>query len=40
MIWVTWRQHRGMLISITAVLAAVSVFLLIVGLKAHHHTRP
>ncbi len=36
MIWVTWRQHRGMLIGITAVLAAVSVFLLIAGLKLHH----
>jgi hypothetical protein len=36
MIWVTWRQHRGMLVAVTAVLAAVSVFLLIAGLKAHH----
>jgi hypothetical protein len=36
MIWVTWRQHRGMLIGVTSVLAAVSVFLLIAGLKAHH----
>jgi len=36
MIWVTWRQHRGMLIGVTAVLAAVSVFLLVMGLKAHH----
>ena len=36
MIWVTWRQHRGMLISVAAVLAAVSVFLLIMGLKVHH----
>jgi len=36
MIWVTWRQHRGMLVSVTAVLAAVSVFLLIMGLKVHH----
>ena len=36
MIWVTWRQHRGMLTSITAVLAAVSVFLLVMGLKVHH----
>jgi hypothetical protein len=36
MIWVTWRQHRGMLIGVTAVLAVVSVFLLIAGLKVHH----
>jgi hypothetical protein len=36
MIWVTWRQHRGMLTGVTAVLAAVSVFLLVMGLKVHH----
>ena len=36
MIWVTWRQHRGILTGITAVLAAVSIFLLIMGLKLHH----
>ena len=36
MLWVTWRQHRGMLVSVTAVLAAVSLFLLIAGLKVHH----
>ena len=36
MIWVTWRQHRGMLVSVAAVLAAVSVFLLVAGLKVHH----
>ena len=36
MLWVTWRQHRGMLVSVTAVLAAVAVFLLIAGLKVHH----
>jgi hypothetical protein len=36
MLWVTWRQHRGMLISVTAVLAAVALFLLIAGLKVHH----
>jgi hypothetical protein len=40
MIWVTWRQHRGMLVSVTAVLAAVSVFLLVMGLKAHHDYAP
>ena len=36
MIWVTWRQHRGLLTGITAVLGAVSIFLLIMGLKLHH----
>jgi hypothetical protein len=36
MIWVTWRQHRGMLVSVTAVLAALSLFLLVAGLKVHH----
>ena len=36
MIWVTWRQHRGMLAGVAAVLATVSAFLLIMGLKVHH----
>jgi len=36
MAWVTWRQHRATLISLPAVLAAVSAFLLIAGLKIHH----
>jgi len=36
MIWVTWRQHRGMLVGVAAVLAMVSVFLLVMGLKVHH----
>ena len=36
MAWVTWRQHRALLISVSAVLAAVAVFLVIFGLKAHH----
>jgi hypothetical protein len=36
MLWVTWRQHRGTLISVTAVLAAISLFLVIAGLKVHH----
>jgi hypothetical protein len=36
MAWVTWRQHRATLISLPAVLAAVSVFLLVAGLKIHH----
>jgi hypothetical protein len=33
MLWVTWRQHRAMLIGLTSVLAAAAVFLLIAGLK-------
>jgi hypothetical protein len=36
MVWVTWRQHRPTLISVPAVLGAVSVFLLIAGVKIHH----
>jgi hypothetical protein len=36
MVWVTWRQHRTMLIGVTSVLAAASIFLLIAGLKVHH----
>jgi hypothetical protein len=36
MTWVTWRQHRGMLVSVAAVLAAITAFLLIAGLKVHH----
>jgi hypothetical protein len=36
MIWVTWAQHRAMLISLTAVLGAVVVFLIAVGLYVHH----
>ena len=36
MAWVTWRQQRATLIAVPAVLAAVAVFLVIFGLKAHH----
>jgi hypothetical protein len=36
MAWVTGRQHRALLISVPAVLAAVAVFLVVFGLKAHH----
>ena len=36
MAWVTWRQQRATLISVPAVLGAVAVFLVIVGLKVHH----
>jgi hypothetical protein len=37
MIWVTWRQHRAMLISLTAVLGAVAIFLLVMGLWVHRN---
>jgi hypothetical protein len=37
MAWVSWRLHRGTLISVPAVLAAVAVFLLIAGMKIHHN---
>jgi hypothetical protein len=36
MAWVTWRQHRALLLSVPAVLGAIAVFLLITGLKVHH----
>jgi hypothetical protein len=36
MVWVTLRQQRATLIAVPAVLAAVAVFLVIFGLKAHH----
>src|SRR5215469_5607813 len=36
MIWVTWAQHRAMLIGLTAVLGAVAVFLFGMGLYVHH----
>jgi hypothetical protein len=36
MAWVTWRQHRALLISVPAVLGAVAVFLLIAGLRVRH----
>jgi len=36
MIWVTWRQHRAMLVSLGAVLGTVAVFLLVLGLWVHH----
>jgi hypothetical protein len=36
MAWVTWRQHRPTLISLPAILGAVSLFLLIAGLRIHH----
>jgi ABC-type transport system involved in multi-copper enzyme maturation permease subunit len=36
MAWVTWRQQRATLIAVPAVLAAVAVFLVVFGLRAHH----
>ena len=36
MIWVTWRQHRAMLISVASVLATAAVFLIVMGLKIHN----
>jgi hypothetical protein len=36
MAWVTWRQQRATLISVPAVLGAVAIFLVVVGLKVHH----
>lgn len=37
MLWVTWRQHRAMLVSLGAVLGAAAVLLLVSGLWVHHH---
>jgi hypothetical protein len=36
MLWVTWRQHRSTFISVTAVLGAVILYLVAMGLKIHH----
>jgi hypothetical protein len=36
MAWVTWRQHRATLIALPVILGAVSVFLLVAGLRIHH----
>jgi hypothetical protein len=33
MLWVTWRQHRGLLISILVAFVAVMVSMVIFGLK-------
>lgn len=35
MLWVTWRQHRGLLISVPVVFAATVAFMLITGPKIH-----
>jgi ABC-type transport system involved in multi-copper enzyme maturation permease subunit len=37
MVWVTWRQQRGTLISVPAVLGAIALFLVIAGLIIHHN---
>jgi ABC-2 family transporter protein len=37
MVWVTWAQHRAMLIGLTAVLGAVAAFLFCMGLYVHHN---
>jgi hypothetical protein len=36
MVWVTWRLHRALLISLPAVLGAIALFLLIAGQWVHH----
>ncbi len=36
MLWVSWRQHRGLLISVMAVFAAAMAAMLIEGLRIHH----
>ena len=35
MIWVTWRQHRGLLIGILAAFLAAAVAMLVAGLRIH-----
>ena len=37
MVWVTWRQHRAMLTSLTALLGAFALFLFVAGLWVHHN---
>jgi hypothetical protein len=34
--WVTWRQHRAALAGLAAILAALSLYLLVYGLKINH----
>lgn len=36
MAWVTWRQHRTALIGVFALIGALALCLLIVGLRLHH----
>ena len=36
MLWITWRQHRGLLITVSAVFCAAVAGLLVTGLRIHH----
>jgi hypothetical protein len=36
MLWVTWRQHRGLLISVLATFIAALILMAVAGLKIHH----
>jgi hypothetical protein len=36
MLWVTWRQHRGLLVSVLVVFAAAVAALLVYGRQIHH----
>ena len=36
MLWVTWRQHRGLLITVSVVFCAAVAGLLVTGLRIHH----
>jgi ABC-type transport system involved in multi-copper enzyme maturation permease subunit len=35
LVWVTWRQHRGALMGVAALLGALALYLLIMALKIH-----
>jgi hypothetical protein len=36
MLWVTWRQHRALLVIVPAAFAAAVTFMLVTGTKIHH----
>jgi hypothetical protein len=36
MLWVTWRQHRGLLITVAATFVVAVISMLVEGLKIHH----
>ena len=36
MLWVTWRQHRGVLVSVPVAFAAAVAFMLVTGPKIRH----
>ena len=36
MLWITWRQHRGLLITVSVVFCAAVAGLLVTGLRIHH----